>query len=68
MNSYLAIPIIVTGSITSISKSLLVLTLFLIGAGLSMEKIKASGWKPMILGVSLWIFISISALLAIVSL
>lgn len=68
MNSYLAIPIIVTGSITSISKSLLVLTLFLIGAGLSMEKIKASGWKPMILGVSLWIFISVSALVAILSL
>lgn len=68
MNSYLAIPSFVTGSITSISKSLLVLTLFLIGAGLSMEKIKAAGWKPMILGVSLWIFISISALLAIVSL
>lgn len=68
MNSYLAIPSIITGSITSISKSLLVLTLFLIGAGLSVDKIKSAGWKPMILGVSLWIIISIGALLAIVSL
>lgn len=68
MNSYLPIPTIITGSITSISKSLLVLTLFLIGAGLSVEKIKSAGWKPMILGVSLWVFISISAIIAILAL
>lgn len=68
MNSYLPIPTIITGSITSISKSLLVLTLFLIGAGLSVEKIKSTGWKPMILGVSLWVFISISAIIAILAL
>jgi uncharacterized integral membrane protein (TIGR00698 family) len=67
MNSYLSIPNIITVSITSISKSLLVLTLFLIGAGLSLDKIKSAGWKPMILGVSLWAFISIAALLAILS-
>lgn len=66
MNSYLAIPTIITGGITTISKSLLVLTLFLIGAGLSVDKIKSAGWKPMILGVSLWVFISISALVAII--
>ena len=35
MNSYLPIPEFITDGITSISKSLLVLTLFLIGAGLS---------------------------------
>ncbi|HLT48903.1 MAG TPA: putative sulfate exporter family transporter [Aequorivita sp.] len=66
LNSYVAIPEVITLSITSISKSLLVLTLFLIGAGLSIDKIKSAGWKPMILGVSLWAFISISALLAII--
>src|SRR5690606_6536498 len=66
LNSYLPIPEVITGGITSISKSLLVLTLFLIGAGLSMDKIKSAGWKPMILGLSLWGFISISALLAII--
>ena len=68
MNSYLPIPEFITEGITSISKSLLVLTLFLIGAGLSVEKIKSAGWKPMILGISLWIFISISSILVIVSL
>lgn len=68
MNTYLPIPELITSGITTISKSLLVLTLFLIGAGLSVDKIKSAGWKPMILGVSLWIFISISSILAIVSL
>jgi len=68
LNSYLPIPEFLTEGITSISKSLLVLTLFLIGAGLSLEKIKSAGWKPMILGVSLWIFISIASILAILNL
>lgn len=68
LNSYLAIPEVLTNGITSISISLLVLTLFLIGAGLSLEKIKSAGWKPMILGVSLWIFISVSALFVIMAL
>lgn len=66
LNSYLAIPTILTEGITTISKSLLVLTLFLIGASLSVGMIKSAGWKPMVLGTSLWIFISISSLLAIV--
>jgi len=68
LNSYLPIPEILTTGITSISKSLLVLTLFLIGAGLSMDKIKSAGWKPMIFGFSLWVFISVSAILVILAL
>lgn len=68
INTYLPIPQVLTSGITSISKSLLVLTLFLIGAGLSVDKIKSAGWKPMILGISLWVFISITSLIAILSL
>lgn len=68
INSYLPIPEIITEGITTVSKSLLVLTLFLIGAGLSLEKIKSAGWKPMILGTSLWVFISISSIFVILSL
>ena len=68
LNSYLPIPEALTKGITSVAKSLLVLTLFLIGAGLSMEKIKSAGWKPMILGFSLWIFISIASILVILNL
>lgn len=67
LNTYLPIPDILTGSITTASKSLLVLTLFLIGAGLSKEKIKSAGWKPMILGLSLWVAISIVSLLVIIN-
>lgn len=67
LNSYLPIPSVLTEGITTISKSLLVLTLFLIGAGLSVDKIKSAGWKPMILGVSLWVIISVGSLVAIVS-
>ena len=39
------------------AKKGLTLTLFLIGAGLSVESIKSVGIKPMITGVILWIFI-----------
>lgn len=66
MNTYLTIPVSLTSGITSISKSLLVLTLFLIGAGLSIDKIKSAGIKPMVLGVSLWVAISVLSLLVIV--
>ena len=66
LNTYLALPISLTSGITSISKSLLVLTLLLIGAGLSVDKIKSAGIKPMVLGVSLWVAISVLSLLVIV--
>ena len=51
--------------ITAIAKKGLTVTLFLIGAGLSVEKIKAVGMKPLLLGVLLWIFISVVSLSAI---
>jgi uncharacterized membrane protein YadS len=35
----------------------LVITLFLIGAGLSIKTIKQVGWKPVVQGVLLWIII-----------
>ena len=65
VNSFLEIPEIITQSITTTSKSFLVLTLFLIGAGLSIERLKEAGLKPMILGSILWILISVLSLLAI---
>lgn len=48
--------------LTPISETGLQLTLFLIGAGLSQRMLKAVGWKPMIQGLVLWIFISIASL------
>ncbi|WP_338769384.1 putative sulfate exporter family transporter [Bernardetia sp. ABR2-2B] len=48
-----------------VAKKLLVTTLFLIGLSLSIEKIKKVGWRPLVLGVSLWILISVGSILVI---
>jgi len=45
-----------------ISKRLLVLCLFLIGCGLTVTRIKRAGYKPMLLGVLLWLAIACSVL------
>ena len=47
------------------SKRLLVLCLFLIGCGLTIKHIKNAGYKPMLLGVLLWVTIASSVLLYI---
>ncbi|WP_242046987.1 YeiH family protein [Fischerella sp. FACHB-380] len=52
--------------VTHVSEAGLTLTLFLIGAGLSQRMLKAVGWKPMLQGVMLWIFISATSLGVIV--
>lgn len=51
--------------IETLSKHLLVLTLFLIGTNLTRETIKSVGIKPMIQGVILWVIVSITTLFAI---
>ncbi|MFI3301862.1 MAG: putative sulfate exporter family transporter [Rikenellaceae bacterium] len=48
------------------SKSMLVVTLFLIGSNISVESIKHTGFKPILLGVGLWMVISILSLVAII--
>ena len=66
-NSYLPFVSTFGPTITSISKTALVITLFLIGAGLSVEKIRSVGWKPLILGIILWVVVSVLSLLVIVN-
>lgn len=66
LNSYFNLPSFLVETIPSFSKSLLVLTLFLVGAGLSVQSIKESGFKPILLGSVLWIVISIGSLLFII--
>jgi uncharacterized integral membrane protein (TIGR00698 family) len=48
-----------------LGKKGLVITLFLIGSGLSIKTIKSVGFKPVLQGVLLWLFISITSLLVI---
>lgn len=49
------------GVLVYISKQLLIVTLFFIGAGLSIATIKKVGIKPLVLAVLLWIAIGISS-------
>ena len=54
--------------IVLIAKKALVVTLFLIGSGLSFAIIKSTGLKTLFLGVLLWLIISATSLFAIISL
>jgi len=47
------------------SKAGLTLTLFFIGSGLSFAVIRSVGFRPLLQGISLWLFISLAALGAI---
>ena len=42
----------------NISKYLMIVTLFLIGANLSREKLKELGFRPVLLGIILWIVLA----------
>ncbi|NOI80544.1 putative sulfate exporter family transporter [Vibrio tubiashii] len=48
--------------IFDIAKRALVVCLFLIGCGISVEKLKSSGPKPLMFGVTLWVLISTTSL------
>ncbi len=62
LNTYLSIPKVLTHGIVAVSRQCLTLTLFFIGAGLSRATLKSVGVKPLILGLTLWIFIAIISL------
>jgi len=49
-----------------VARRLLVVTLFLIGAGVSRETLKKVGFRPMLQGVTLWMIVSSVTLAAIV--
>ncbi|OEF04005.1 YeiH family protein [Vibrio genomosp. F10] len=48
--------------IFALAKQTLVLCLFLIGCGISVEKLKAAGPKPLLYGIALWALISTTSL------
>ena len=64
-NSYLPFVGDFNTAVVTVSKAALVVTLFLIGAGLSVSKIREVGFKPLLLGVTLWVAISVLSLVAI---
>lgn len=67
INTYTNLPTWLSETITLLSKKGLVLTLFFIGAGLSINNIKSVGVKPLILAIALWAGISMSSFFVIVS-
>jgi len=67
LTSYVPWLSVIIPYLTLAAKSGLTLTLFLIGAGSSYKMMKSVGYKPLLQGVLLWIFISITALWAVES-
>lgn len=67
INTYCNLPQQLTTLLLWIAKKGLVLTLFLIGASLSLNTIKKVGTKPLILAVVLWIIIGISSLFIVIA-
>ncbi len=65
INSYHLLPTTTSSVIVLISKRLLVTTLFLVGSTFSMSDLRVTGYKPLVLAVSLWLFISIFSLVYI---
>jgi uncharacterized integral membrane protein (TIGR00698 family) len=61
------VPAIATAAphITHLATMGLTLTLFLIGASLSRATLRSVGWRPMVQGVVLWLFIGTASLLVI---
>ncbi|MDX9749366.1 MAG: putative sulfate exporter family transporter [Paludibacter sp.] len=62
INTYFPLPEIAGTGIVLISKKLLTLTLFFIGAGLSRATLRSTGLRPLVLGVLLWLFIGLFSL------
>ena len=61
INTYCNIPHEVSKTLAWLSKKGLILTLFLIGASLSISSIKNVGVKPLLLAIALWIIIGVSS-------
>lgn len=65
VNTYVALPQWFVDAMVWIAKRGMVVTLFCIGASLSMSSIKQVGVKPFLQAVALWIVISISSLIVV---
>ncbi len=62
VNTYVALPEALTSTLVWIARRGMVVTLFLIGASLSLGTIKQVGVKPLLLALALWVVISLTSL------
>lgn len=67
VNTYCNLPSALVETLVYLAKKGLVLTLFLIGASLSLKMIKAVGFKPFVLAVALWIIIGVSSFFVVMA-
>ncbi len=67
INTYCGLPEVFTGALVYIAKKLLVVTLFFIGASLSVAMIRQVGIKPLLLAIILWIIIGVASLAVVMS-
>lgn len=65
INTYVDLPMGLSSTIVNLAHVGLTLTLFFIGSGLSYKVIKVVGFRPMIHGVTLWLFIGVMSLLVV---
>lgn len=66
-NTYLPLPEALTGTLVYIAKKGLVLTLFCIGASLSLKTVRSVGVKPLLLAIALWIVIGVSSFFVVMA-
>lgn len=66
-NTYIPVVQDYSHYLTGIAKSGLTLTLFLIGCGLNRKLLMSVGFRPLLQGIVLWVFISAAALWAVMS-
>lgn len=66
LNTFVPFARIIAPVSLSLAKHGLVLTLFLIGSGLSPKVIRSTGGRPLVLGISVWMLIAVGSLTAII--
>ena len=64
-NTYVPMPSEFTECMVWIAKRGMVVTLFMIGASLTLKMIRSVGVKPLMLAVALWIIISFTSLIVV---
>lgn len=67
VNTYCNLPAGLVAALVYIAKKGLVLTLFLIGASLSLKTVRSVGIKPFVLAVVLWVVIGVSSFIVVMN-
>lgn len=67
VNTYVELPVWFVDAMVWVAKRGMVVTLFMIGASLSLKTVKSVGVRPLLLAVLLWIIIGVSSLFVVLN-